>query len=670
MAEKIDSLTLKNEQGQDVSYDIDLPPDAAINIDSINGMSADAMKSGIVHSLMSLSTTAGSSASPYLSVKWTATDADGITTPYNGMKIAVKIPLAGVSTAGVVLSIDGGTTYHPVAYNVNTVLTSHYPVNSVKWFVYNATQSMNCYPTASATATSVTGVWQGDSNYDSNTTITYGTLAYYLRPKVRDTVTRYKLVMLDKDNRLVPLASANVIGAYSSSTTYAKDEICYRNGKIYISLVANNKGHTPESSASYWSVTTMTPTSVPFRPDKIYWYSSTSVISAGSAIGGNTLMSNGYNVTNISVCNFANKSNSNTYVLPAYTMVYLCGTYSTSTGLFTLNGGGVAGSTAYYTTVPNGTANINLSSYFTSGKDYILVGGTYSSNDYMHLREDHPMFHFDGTNLLPYETWRTNGLDSVVSSLSGSHTVNVENIDKSASYTVYMHSADTVAELEDDVFTGCQDLGTSPYDSILTVYPSHQYMSFTASATGGFSQSRAANMTFVKNISVNNYERRIYQITADSAYYRGSTCLTGDTLVTMADRSLKRLDEIEVGDYILSFNWDTMELVPNKVIYTDKDIKKYWHEYEEWEFSDGTVIKTVHAHEFYNVEEKRFKYLSEWDYDEHTYKIDETKPYLVSHRVVEDTVNHYKITGELGTNYFANGLLTGDRYCPKNIEVK
>lgn len=147
------------------------------------------------------------------------------------------------------------------------------------------------------------------------------------------------------------------------------------------------------------------------------------------------------------------------------------------------------------------------------------------------------------------------------------------------------------------------------------------------------------------------------------------TCLTGDTLVLMADNSEKRIDEIELNDEILSYDWDTMQLVPNKIIFTDKDENKQYKEYEIWTFDDGTIIKTVHRHEFYNVEAKSMKYMDEWKIGEHAYKYDGTTPALISHEIVPEVVNHYKITGEKGTNYFANGLLNGDRYCPKNINL-
>lgn len=403
-----------------------------------------------------------------LSTRWVVSDTAGFTEPYNGMKVMLRVPVAGVGTAGAMLAIDGGSdwnTYHPIAYNLNTVFTTHYPVNTNKIFVYNATQTMTGYwmdplttqpsnwatkytsyyqsstdntdpkatwtavtgssapvfdPTkyGKATSKTYTGVWQGESNYDSNTTMTYGTLAYYFRPYVAETLYRYKFVMLDKDNRLVPLTTTNntetAYADYGSSTTYAKDVVVHRAsggvGRWYKSLQANNKGHAPEvaASASWWEeVNNKTATTLSFRPDKIYWYQTTTNISADAVVGANTLMDIGYSTQYMTYCNF-NKG------ILAYRLVYLCGTYNRTTGLFTLNDGGVAGSDGYYVQVPTNTANITLSDYFINGKDYILLGGSYSSNNYLHLRDDHPMYHFDGTNLIPYDTYNENRIEDSI----------------------------------------------------------------------------------------------------------------------------------------------------------------------------------------------------------------------------------------------------------------
>ena len=168
------------------------------------------------------------------------------------------------------------------------------------------------------------------------------------------------------------------------------------------------------------------------------------------------------------------------------------------------------------------------------------------------------------------------------------------------------------------------------------------------------------------------YEHGTYVLPSDyiqpnAIYNLLYECLTGDHLITMGDGSLKRLDKIKCGDYVKSYDWSTNKLVPKKVIFSDADEEKIHIEYDEWTFDDGTIIKTVHRHEFYNVEAKRFKYMDEWKIGEHTYKEDGTRPALIAHETIKKTVRHYKITLEGGTNYFANGLLTGDRYNPKNI---
>ena len=313
-------------------------------------------------------------------------------------------------------------------YNANNGASSSYPrkIKVVILECQNCTATLNETPEVPSSSTK-TGYTKLDSSYhtttnsnaagnynlldgysnglresgDDNTVITYGTLAYYLRPYMAAYLSPYQFVMFDKDNRLVPLSSTQ-FPAYASGTTYGNGVYVYYSNVIYKSLQASNKGHTPgaSSSSTWWQAQTTphTPTSLSFKPDKIYWYNTTTAVSAGAVVTANTLMSNGYNQPNMAICNF-------NVAVPAYRMMYLCGTYDKATGLFTLRGAGTAGSTQYYTLVPSNTANITLSSYFTSGYDYILVGGTYSSNNYLHLREDHPMYHFDGTNLIPYDTW-------------------------------------------------------------------------------------------------------------------------------------------------------------------------------------------------------------------------------------------------------------------------
>lgn len=104
----------------------------------------------------------------YLSTKWEGV-VPGTTTLTNGMKIAYRIATnTGVSTAGAVLSIDGGTTYKPVVFNVNSVITTRYSVGSTLLLTYNSTQTAVGYLTSNTKST-ITGCWQIMDYSASNT---------------------------------------------------------------------------------------------------------------------------------------------------------------------------------------------------------------------------------------------------------------------------------------------------------------------------------------------------------------------------------------------------------------------------------------------------------------------------------------------------------------------
>ena len=175
-------------------------------------------------SLMSASSVAGSSSKPYLSVRWYVSDVDGITTPYDGMRIAIKIPRVGVSTAGVVLSINGNNDadYHPVLYN-SSLLTSHYGANSVKFLVYDANSSAGTYVNSGNSAVTVQGVWRCDADYDS--TNIYQLKTNYARTLGQSTgdstatksLYRYQFLMEDLTGKLIPFGFTN-----NAPSTYTK----------------------------------------------------------------------------------------------------------------------------------------------------------------------------------------------------------------------------------------------------------------------------------------------------------------------------------------------------------------------------------------------------------------------------------------------------------------
>ena len=144
-----------------------------------------------------------------------------------------------------------------------------------------------------------------------------------------------------------------------------------------------------------------------------------------------------------------------------------------------------------------------------------------------------------------------------------------------------------------------------------------------------------------------------------------SSCLTGDTMITMANGTEKRLDTLEKGDMVIAVHPETHELVPAKLLYCNRlAAPQYAPQYDVWTFEDGSVVKTVKRHRLYNVDKQAMVYMDEWQIGERAYNQNGEYTALVSHEVVSETVQHFTLYTEY-QNYFVNGILAGNRHTPK-----
>ena len=128
-------------------------------------------------------------------------------------------------------------------------------------------------------------------------------------------------------------------------------------------------------------------------------------------------------------------------------------------------------------------------------------------------------------------------------------------------------------------------------------------------------------------------------------------CLTGDTLITMADGSHKRLDSLTIGEQVRTEEGiSTIYALSNSVIYPNHVI---------YEFEDGTIVKEVEAHAFYNVESNFYKNLNKWDIGEHAVNEQGEHIALIRKELVEEETTKYTIWTHQGS-WYANGLLCSD----------
>ena len=170
----------------------------------------------------------------------------------------------------------------------------------------------------------------------------------------------------------------------------------------------------------------------------------------------------------------------------------------------------------------------------------------------------------------------------------------------------------------------------------------------------------------------------IADISDNNYYILGfyQTCLSPETLIDVEEidekgkkrRRRKKLKDIKVGDKVICINPFTLELDTDIVVECDGEMNKKHTCYDNWYFSDGTIITTIHRHRFYNVENKKFMYMEEWNIGDHGLNINNEKIELIKHEHIEEEINHCTLFTEKYNNYFANGLLSGNRKS-KNINL-
>ena len=144
-------------------------------------------------------------------------------------------------------------------------------------------------------------------------------------------------------------------------------------------------------------------------------------------------------------------------------------------------------------------------------------------------------------------------------------------------------------------------------------------------------------------------------------YISECDCLLKGTIITMSNGSLKEISTINVGDKVLSINPETGEQEEDEVIYSDGTEKKYADSYDLWEFENNYQVRTTHHHRFYNVERQAFVYMDEFNIGEHTIDEKGNQIALLKHTNLVRQARHFTIATKKWNNYFANGMLCGNR---------
>lgn len=131
-----------------------------------------------------------------------------------------------------------------------------------------------------------------------------------------------------------------------------------------------------------------------------------------------------------------------------------------------------------------------------------------------------------------------------------------------------------------------------------------------------------------------------------------TVCLSGDTLITMADGASKRLDALAVGELVLAADGSATTVMEIKS-------GRFAAYHTLYTFEDGTVVDETGRHRFYNADQGFWQHLSDWALGEHAVNAAGERIALVSVRTVNEEAEQFGLWTDSG-DYYANGLLSGD----------
>ena len=153
-------------------------------------------------------------------------------------------------------------------------------------------------------------------------------------------------------------------------------------------------------------------------------------------------------------------------------------------------------------------------------------------------------------------------------------------------------------------------------------------------------------------------------ITATAAGSSSTPCVTPDTLVTLADGSQKRIDEVTYDDLILVWNFyeGKYDVVPSALI---QNHGYGWNGIVKFTFSDGTVTKAVNEHGYFDATLNEFVMITPHNALEYighefikAYGDSYTTVNLISVEIYEEYVESYSILTAYYYNFITDNMFS------------
>ena len=186
---------------------------------------------------------------------------------------------------------------------------------------------------------------------------------------------------------------------------------------------------------------------------------------------------------------------------------------------------------------------------------------------------------------------------------------------------------------------------------------------FTISVSYGEDTEQSIAITIDGNDQ--NYDSSTIYTATGPVNISASSCLVEGTLVTLADGTTKKVEDITSDDYLLVFNHETGKLDVAKVLFNDSESLA---EYTiiNLKFSNGSIVRVVSEHGFFDLDLNKYVYITATNYRSYIghkfYGLDGNytgfEVVLTDAYLTKETVRVYSPVTAYHLNYFTEGLLS------------
>lgn len=203
-----------------------------------------------------------------------------------------------------------------------------------------------------------------------------------------------------------------------------------------------------------------------------------------------------------------------------------------------------------------------------------------------------------------------------------------------------------------------------------SVSSGYLYASFGFSADSYYSTGKTTGGVSFQD---RDYDHFLYKVTGNGTISNmyAQPCFVEGTLITLADGTQKKVEDINYGDEVLCYDFNEGKQTTAPIEFVMKKMQSNF--YYKVSLSDGTELKLVgsngKSHRLYNVTKQSFMYPQDFEENDYTLKQDGTIATISSIEKVEEKVNFYNISSKDHINVYAEGVLTSNRLSNR-FEIK